>query len=299
MSDPVARRLEFRLDTGLTLVADAYGDPGAVPVLFLHGGGQTRHAWGGTARAVSEAGFHAITLDHRGHGESDWDPEGDYRLEAFVADLRGVLAALGRPGAPRSSAGPPYLVGASLGGLTAMLAEGTSHAPISRGVVMVDVTPRLEHRGVARILEFMAARPLGFASLEEVADAIAGYLPHRERPKDLAGLGKNLRRGADGRYRWHWDPKLMEIWNVEHVDPEEVERATRERLAAARGLRVPVLLVRGRMSDVVSEEVAREFLALVAHAEYVDLAAGHMVAGDKNDAFTDAVVSFLRRAPDT
>jgi pimeloyl-ACP methyl ester carboxylesterase len=286
MSDAVARRLEYRLDAGLTLVADAYGDPAGAAVLFLHGGGQTRHAWGGTARAVGDAGFHAITLDLRGHGESDWDPAGDYRLEAFVEDLRGVLAALSEL---------PYLVGASLGGLTAMLAEGTSSAPISRAVVLVDITPRIEHRGVARILEFMAARPEGFASLEEVADAVAGYLPHRERPKDLAGLGKNLRRGADGRYRWHWDPKLMQIWNVEHVNPEEVRRTTEERLVAARGLRVPVLLVRGRMSDVVSEEVAREFLALVPHAEYVDLATGHMVAGDKNDAFTESVVSFLRR----
>jgi pimeloyl-ACP methyl ester carboxylesterase len=286
MSDPAARRLEFRRGAGLMLVADAYGDPAGVPVLFLHGGGQTRHAWGGAARAVGDAGFHAISLDLRGHGESDWDPAGDYRLEAFVEDLRGVLAAL---------AEPPYLVGASLGGLTAMLAEGTSSAPISRAVVLVDITPRIEHRGVARILEFMAARPEGFASLEEVADAVAGYMPHRERPKDLAGLGKNLRRGADGRYRWHWDPKLMQIWNVEHVNPEEVRRTTEERLVAARGLRVPVLLVRGRMSDVVSEEVAREFLALVPHAEYVDLATGHMVAGDKNDAFTEAVVSFLRR----
>jgi pimeloyl-ACP methyl ester carboxylesterase len=286
MADPVARRLEFRLDTGLTLIADAYGDPEAVPVLFLHGGGQTRHGWSGAARAVADAGFHAITLDLRGHGESDWDPAGDYRPEAFVEDLGGVLVALGQR---------PYLVGASLGGLTAMVAEGTSSAPISRAVVLVDITPRLEHRGVARILGFMAARPEGFASLEEVADAVASYLPHRERPKDLAGLGKNLRRGADGRYRWHWDPKLMQIWNVDHVNREGVERTTGERLAAARGLRVPVLLVRGRMSDVVSEEVAREFLGLVPHAEYVDLATGHMVAGDKNDAFTDAVVSFLRK----
>jgi pimeloyl-ACP methyl ester carboxylesterase len=284
MTAPDPRRIEFRLDSGLTLVADAYGAPDAPIVLFLHGGGQTRHAWGGAARAVADAGFHALSLDHRGHGESDWDPGGDYRLEAFVADLRGVLAKL---------PSRPFLVGASLGGLAAMMVEGTAPVSVSRGVVLVDITPRLELRGVVRILDFMAARPEGFASLDEAADVIAEYLPHRRRPKDTAGLEKNLRRGADGRYRWHWDPKLMRVWNIEHVDPDEAKRTTEERLAAARGLKVPVLLVRGRTSDVVSEDVAREFLSLVPHARYTDLAAGHMVAGDRNDAFTGAVLSFL------
>jgi pimeloyl-ACP methyl ester carboxylesterase len=270
----------------MKLVADAYGDPSAPPVVFLHGGGQTRHAWGGTAGAVAEAGFFAVTLDHRGHGESDWDPAGHYRVDAFVADLRGVTARL---------PARPFLVGASLGGITALMAEGTSPEPASRGIVLVDVTPRLEPRGVLRILAFMSARPDGFASLDEAADVIAEYLPHRPRPKDLAGLEKNLRLGADGRYRWHWDPKLMETWNPERYDAEGGRRAVEAHLAAARRLRVPVLLVRGRSSDVVSEEVAREFLSVVPHAEYVDLAAGHMVAGDRNDAFTGAVLDFLLR----
>jgi pimeloyl-ACP methyl ester carboxylesterase len=72
-------------------------------------------------------------------------------------------------------------------------------------------------------------------------------------------------------------------------DPERLERA-------AATLRVPVLLVRGRMSDIVSEEGARAFLAIVPHAEFVDVSdAGHMVAGDRNDVFTDAVARFLLR----
>jgi pimeloyl-ACP methyl ester carboxylesterase len=286
MPAPGPRRVDYRVDAGLTLAADAYGDPSAPAVLFLHGGGQTRHAWGGAARAIAEAGFFTVSLDHRGHGESGWAPDGDYQIEAFVADLRSVLAEL---------PARPFLVGASLGGITAMLAEGTSPEPLSRGLVLVDVTPRLEVQGVMRVLGFMRARPDGFATLEEAADTIAEYLPHRRRPKDLRGLEKNLRRGADGRYRWHWDPKLMEAWNPAYLDPEEVRRSIEERRAAAGRLRVPVLLVRGRMSEVVSEEVTREFLALAPHAEYVDLATGHMVAGDSNDAFTEAVLGFLER----
>ncbi|MEO7331613.1 MAG: alpha/beta hydrolase [Minicystis sp.] len=280
------RQHRFTLPSGLTLVADAYGDPEAVPVLFLHGGGQTRHAWGGSAMAVAEAGFFALTLDHRGHGESDWAEDGDYRLEAFTEDLRGVVAQLGQR---------PFLVGASLGGSAAMMAEGLATAPLSRGVVLVDVTPRLEIVGIQRILGFMSARPEGFVSLAEAADFIAAYLPHRKRPSDLSGLEKNLRRGEDGRYRWHWDPRLMKIWSPDDFDPKVAQRMVEERLDAARRIEVPVLLVRGRMSDVVSEAGAKEFLAQVPHAEYVDLATGHMVAGDRNDAFSGAVLDFLKR----
>lgn len=279
-------RLTFDIE-GLRIAADAYGDPHAPPVLFLHGGGQTRHAWGGTAQALGDAGFYAVTMDHRGHGESDWHPRGEYGVDGFAHDMVGVVTALGRK---------PILVGASLGGIAALLGEARAPAPISRGIVLVDVTHRLELEGVKRILGFMAARPDGFASLDEVADFVAAYLPHRPRPKDVNGLAKNLRKGDDGRYRWHWDPALMNLWDPKRFDPEEGKRIVRERLEAIRHLRVPLMLVRGRMSDVVSESSARELLEALPSAEYVDLAdAGHMVAGDRNDAFTDAVKGFVTR----
>jgi len=281
------RRLSFDVASGVRIAADAYGDPSAPPVLFLHGGGQTRHAWGGTAQALGDAGFYAVTMDHRGHGESDWHPRGEYGVDGFVHDMVGVVAELGRP---------PILVGASLGGIAALLGEARSPQPISRGIVLVDVTHRLELEGVKRILGFMAARPEGFASPEEAADFVAAYLPHRPRPKDVTGLAKNLRVGADGRYRWHWDPQLMQLWNPARFDPEEGRRVVADRLDALRRLRVPLLLVRGRMSDVVSESSARELLEACPGAEYVNLAdAGHMVAGDRNDAFTGAVRDFVQR----
>jgi pimeloyl-ACP methyl ester carboxylesterase len=265
---------------GVDIVADAYGDPQAPAVVLLHGGGQTRHAWGSTARALGAAGWHALALDLRGHGDSDWDPRGDYSLDAFVDDLLAVVAALGRA---------PVLVGASLGGLASLLAAGEIAPRSFRAVVVVDVAPKTEPEGVERIVSFMGANPDGFASVEEAADAVARYLPHRPRPASLEGLRKNLRLRADGRYRWHWDPAFMhgERRVQASRDPDRLTRA-------ARGLRVPTLLVRGRMSDVVSEEGARHFIELVPHARYVDVSgAGHMVAGDENDAFTDAVIEFL------
>ena len=278
------RRVTFQTTPSLTVVGDAYGDVGAPPVVLLHGGGQTRHAWGATAAALGEQGFHAVSLDLRGHGDSDWAADGNYTVDALAEDLRVVATLLGRP---------PAVVGASLGGLTALIAAGEASPPVA-AVVLVDIAPRTQPEGVERIVNFMTGNPDGFHTLEEAADAIATYLPHRPRPKDLSGLQKNLRLGADGRYRWHWDPRMM--------SGERRINATQNmaRLeAAARALTVPTLLVRGRMSDVISEDDARHFLELAPHARYADVSgAGHMVAGDRNDAFTAAVVSFLLESID-
>jgi pimeloyl-ACP methyl ester carboxylesterase len=274
-------RLSLTGSGGLPLAADRWGDPDAPAVLFLHGGGQTRHAWAGTCRSLAAAGHCCVALDQRGHGESGWAPDGDYALDAFVADLEAVLVALARP---------PVVVGASLGGLATLLAAGESDDFRGRAVVLVDVAPRLEPEGTGRIIRFMTGRPDGFASLEEAADAVAAYTRQRAPRRDLESLKKNLRQSADGRWRWHWDPAFLGPGGPSAL-------LDRERLlAAARGLARPALLVRGRESDVLSEEGAAELVAALPDAELVDVSgAGHMVAGDRNDAFTRAVSDFVRR----
>ena len=273
----------FTIETGdgLTLVGDRRGDPSAVPVLFLHGGGQTRHSWSGAAGRVAAAGWQAVTVDARGHGESDW-AEGDYRLSSFAVDVIAVAAALDRP---------PVLVGASLGGLTAMLLEGELAPGTAAGVVLVDIIPEMEQAGADRIQAFMSDKVLeGFGSLEEVADAIAAYNPHRPRPDDLDGLRKNLRE-RDGRWYWHWDPDF--VGGTADFPPAEIMDT--ERLNAAVGaIEVPMLLVRGRMSDLVSRDGVTAFLERFPDVAFADVSgAGHMVAGDRNDAFTAAVMTFL------
>jgi pimeloyl-ACP methyl ester carboxylesterase len=273
-----SRPIAFRGAGGVALVGEARGRPEDPPVLLLHGGGQTRHAWGTTAVSLARSGFHVIALDHRGHGDSAWPDDGDYGLATFADDVRAVAAQLGRA---------PALVGASLGGLAGLLAEGEG-GPLLAALVLVDVAPRVEQDGVRRILAFMERGLDGFASLDEAAEAIAGYLPHRKRPRDLGGLARNLRQGDDGRWRWHWDPRFV---RRDEVDPAWSQERF---VAAARRLRLPTLVVRGRMSDVLSEDGVRELRTLVPHAAYVDVAgAAHMVAGDDNDAFAGAVIAFL------
>jgi len=272
---------------GNRLTADEAGDPGDSPVVLLHGGGQTRHSWGTTVGAVARKGWHAYAVDLRGHGEGDWAPDGDYTLDAFAGDVLEISDAFDTP---------PVLVGASLGGIASLAAIGEhTDQRVARALVLVDVAPRMEEQGRMRIGAFMMEHmDEGFASLDEVADAIQAYNPHRPRPSDLKGLQKNLRQGDDGRWYWHWDQAFIggrlgspDETRSSIVDPERLGDA-------ARALTVPTLLVRGRVSDLLSEEGAQELLEMVPHARLVDVAgAGHMVAGDRNDLFNDAVVQFL------
>jgi pimeloyl-ACP methyl ester carboxylesterase len=274
---------------GNRLVASEIGS-GDRPVLMLHGGGQTRHAWTRTARGLAEAGWRAVMLDQRGHGDSEWPSSAAYAFPDFGADA----AAVGRRLAEEHGGARPVAVGASLGGIASLLALAASPEPIFSGLVLVDIVPRMDPRGVDHIQGFMRARAAeGFASVDEAAEAVAAYLPHRPRPTNLDGLKKNLRQHPDGRWRWHWDPRFLDGPRSVSTDWERVEASL---LAAARSLSAPTLLVRGGSSELVTPEAAREFLALAPDAEFVDVAdARHMVAGDRNDAFAGAIRGFLER----
>lgn len=278
----------FAGSDGLRLAADVAGDPAAPPVLLLHGGGQTRHSWGGTMRDLAGRGWYVVSLDLRGHGDSDWAPDGDYRVDAFADDIATVADALGQP----------VLVGASLGGTSSLHALGRD-AALARALILVDIAPHLEVEGAKRIGRFMRQHlDDGFATLDEVADAIQTYNPYRPRPKNLDGLRKNVRQREDGRWYWHWDPAFVNggMGSDDETRAAMIAQRRNDLDEAARSLTIPTLLVRGRQSDLLSEDGARQFLDLVPHAEFADVAeAGHMVAGDRNDAFSRAVIDFLER----
>lgn len=273
-------RVVYRGFEGIKLVADVRGDPDAWPVLFLHGGGQTRHAWGTSAEIVASHGWRTITLDLRGHGESDWAPNDDYSFTAYGADCIAVIDQLPRP---------PVLAGASLGGVSAMLAEGTSDRVISCGLVLVDIAPKTNLKGIERIRDFMQSGVNGFDSLEDAAAAIAAYTPQRPRKFNPTGLMKVLRQ-RDGRWYWHWDPKVMGQGRTEVVAKQFQGLLD----VAFSNIHVPTMLVRGRLSDVVDQESVDDILARMPGVTIVEVeGAAHMIAGDQNGAFTDAVVKFL------
>lgn len=265
---------------GILLTADVWGSDSAPPLVLLHGGGQTRHAWGRTGPRLAALGWQVIAPDLRGHGESGWSADGGYDLDLYAEDVRALVAELG---------GRPLLIGASLGGLSALLAAGEAPEAAIRALVLVDVAHRPDPRGVRRITEFMRGRPDGFASVAEATAAVSAHLPHRVRSDNPEGIRNNLRPHGD-RWLWHWDPRMPAGFEGRMDPPGMAERL----LDAACHTDAPILLVRGGSSDVVRDDIAEQFCDRVPHARRVDVAdAGHMVVGDRNEHFLDAIVPFL------
>ena len=277
---PVEQALHrLPVSDGLSLAVETRGPDHGLPVVFAHGFGQSRHAWTRAAESLADRGWRTVTFDARGHGDSDRVEDGRYKLAQFVDDLLAVALSLDAP---------PVLVGASMGGLLGLVAAGETRPDPFRALVLVDITPRWETAGVERMLGFMRAHPQGFASLDEAAEEVAAYLPQRRRRKDRYELAQLLRRGADGRLRWHWDPAMLDTVACEG------ERHQQRLLNAARNIDVPTLLVSGGRSDIVSDATVKEFLDAVPHATHVQIPhAAHTLAGDDNAAFTAAIEPFL------
>lgn len=277
--------LKFQTEKDITIVADAYGNPTNAPIILLHGGGQTRNSWKKTGKILAAKGWYVIATDARGHGDSSWSKKAEYSFEYLRQDLVKIVQTLDQK---------PILIGASMGGICS-LAALHYHPNLAKGLILVDVSPRIEKKGADRIFAFMAAKPEGYNSLEEVAEAVRGYLPHRKNIGSLNGLKKNLRKLPNGNYGWHWDPAMLKVWQrkSDSVTNKETEIFLTNALIH---LTIPALLVRGGISDVVSLEIVEELKQIAPNLAFIDVAeAGHMVAGDSNHVFTNALIDFVEK----
>ena len=274
--------MHFKGQGGLKIAADVWGSDNKKLVILLHGGGQTRHAWGETGKKLAEAGYHSVALDLRGHGDSEWHSDADYTIKAYKEDLVSIIKEINKPAS---------LIGASLGGMASLLLAGDEvNSNLCTALIMVDIGIYPDPAGSDRIVSFMLSGEAGFESLEDVAKSISDYLPHRQKPKDLQGLKKNLRLKEDGKYYWHWDPRFIRrrpgLRDKGYFDLQ---------LKAAQKVVVPTLLMRGALSDVVTMEDVEYFLSVIGHAKFVEIEkAAHMIAGDRNDGFAEEAIKFLR-----
>ncbi|MFQ5515838.1 MAG: alpha/beta fold hydrolase [Myxococcota bacterium] len=258
-----------------------WGHAGLPAVLCLHGGGQTAYMYEELGAALADR-YHVLAIDLPHHGDSD--PLDEYGPRTYSETLPPVFAAFGL--------GTAVLVGASMGGLTSIFL-GAGRPDLVRAVVLIDVGHRLEEEGVRKILAFLSAHE-SFASLEEAADVIAGYLPFRRRPPDPGRLTRNMRQRPDG--RWEWKHGLQ----IRMGGPEGEARMRNWREtfsgaeAAAGKLRCPVLVLRGARSDVLSDEGAEAITALIpgARLELIE-EAGHLAAGDNPHSTLALISSFL------
>jgi pimeloyl-ACP methyl ester carboxylesterase len=284
---PTGGRSGFALVDGRQVHYLTWGRPSAPPVVCLHGGGQTAYMFENLGAALRDR-YWVVAPDLPGHGDSD-PVEGEITAHAaFARSLEPVLAEFG--------IGRAAFVGASLGGMTS-ISYADTHPDDVACISLIDVGHKLEQEGVRKIVDFMTEHD-SFGSLEEAADAIAGYLPQRRAPR-IESLTRNLRQRPDGRWEWkHAVGRRMRERRAEtgdHTHPadrlDEVMAGVDE---AASRLRCPVLVLRGAQSDVLSSSGAEEVAALIpdARLEVVEQA-GHLAAGDNPHSTTGRIEAFL------
>ena len=260
-----------------------------VPMLLLHGFGNEAHIWDDFAPIVAPH-YRVVALDHRGHGQSDWDPEGRYQIDYLVDDVEAVTAALG--------IGRLVLVAHSLGGRVATI-FAERHPERIAGLVLVDIGPEVDARGSMRIRQDVEAnlQPT-FTSVVEYARALSLSYP-AATPDALRRMALHgLRTRSDGRFELVMDPALRGITagRSGNAEAEQQEQLLQKRMwDALAALPCPVLVVRGAASDILSPETADRMvddvlkqgrLAVVAQA-------GHSVMTDNPRGFNDAVASFV------
>jgi pimeloyl-ACP methyl ester carboxylesterase len=255
--------------------------PAAAPVvLALHGGGQTSYMFEELGSALRDS-FHVLAPDLPGHGESTslGDPS-EFSRESLAETVPPLLDEFGT--------GPVTIVGASLGGIIALTLAASCPERVG-AIVLIDVGHRLEEGGVRRILEFMQ-RYESFASLEEASDAVAEFMPHRPKA-DPERLRRNLRQRADGRWTWKHNLGQVSAERMDEVDWHDILEGLKDDAAK---VRVPVLVLRGAKSDVLSSDGASEIAGVLADARLVEVNnAGHLAAGDNPASTVSLVRDFL------
>jgi non-heme chloroperoxidase len=266
----------------LELAGSAYGDPVAPPVLFFHGGGQSRNAWLSSARTVAAAGYYGISFDLRGHGESDWAKDGDYLLDAFGRDVEQLLYQFDRP---------VTLVGASRGGQSALVG-GARHPERVRLIMLADVAPDMRDDGVDGIRAFFEEGGSGFTTLDCAADSLARHLD-QPRMADANKLARSMRKDETGRWHWRWDP---ETGRREFLHPPSENESL---LAAAAQASSPLVLVRAELSHLITDAGVEKFKKLAPQLEVVTApGVGHMFTADRNDGFAAQLLDWLARTPE-
>lgn len=263
---------------GIVLVGDELGQHGDPLVLMLHGGGQSRVSWRRAGRQLSEEGYHVVALDTRGHGESDWAPDGDYAFTRYAADLAAVIREIGQPA---------VVVGASHGGLSALVAA-SAYPELFRALVLADVTPWLDEEHADSMRDSLREAAKGFANVDEAArmvDRFRGTTPRAS----TKGLRAHMRRGSDGRLYWRWDPRFIDDNFVRHAGEGGYL------VEAARALKLPVLLMHAQLSNIVDLSQIDAFRGAVPSLRVAQVdGIGHMAEGDDNIAYLPALTEFLK-----
>jgi pimeloyl-ACP methyl ester carboxylesterase len=251
---------------------------GGPPILFLHGGGLNAHTWDVVCLMLHDR-YHCIALDQRGHGDSEWSPVADYAVETQLADVEGFIKHLRLEN--------PVLVGQSMGGLNS-IAYAIRHSLEMRGLVVVDVGPEINPAGTQRIREFASTPELD--SPEAFLERAVKFNPLRSPAVLKRSLYYNLRQTPTGKWALKHDQRRG---SEEYT---RIATAQRDRLAPQiPRINCPTLIIRGALSDVLTDEVADKFARSLPKGRWVRVAnAGHNVQGDNPAGMLEVLLPFLR-----
>ena len=257
-----------------------WGDPDNPQMLLLHGFAQTCHSWDFVALSLCDR-FHVIALDQRGHGDSDWTPDGDYSPEAHQRDIRAIVEALGLNSF--------VLMGLSMGGRNAFT-YAANHPEKIRALVIVDAAPENQRAGTENIRQFVQQED-EMDSIEDFVERVRKYNPRRSIEQLRGSLIHNLKQLPNGKWTWKYDKLLRSPRRRMGSNTDTTQRLW----GYVESLKCPALVVRGGASDVVALKTAENMQRRIPNGRLATVeGADHLVMGDNPAGFEKAVTEFLR-----
>ena len=245
-------------------------------MLLLHGGAQTAHSWDFFALSM-RADYHVVSLDQRGHGDSDWSEEGAYSTADHVGDINRFTDAIGFDNF--------VLVGLSMGGRNSFTFAAAYPNKV-RELIICDVGPEIMVEGSRHIQEFMEGT-YEFESFDWLVQRVQKYNPRRPENQIRGSLINNLKKQADGQWTWKHDRRRG-------IRRDRGGEITEEAWNSVRGIKCPTLVVRGQESNIFSPKTAQQMLDAIPESKLVEIPkAGHLVQGDNPVEFEKAARGFL------
>jgi pimeloyl-ACP methyl ester carboxylesterase len=274
---PVSRHA----DVGIRLHYLDWGNEEQPCMLCVHGSAQNAHMWDFTALAFCDR-YHIVALDQRGHGDSDWAPNGEYDRTSYVGDLEKFVDTLGVERI--------VLMGLSMGGSNS-IAYAATHPERVGALVVVDVGPEAAGTGERAANDFVTQRDV-LDTYEEFVQRVIKYSQFRPEWHVRSTLRHSLKQLPDGRWTWKYDPVLRDP--TRRAQRQSARQDPETRWALWERIACPTLIVRGQQSNMLSGDVADKMVERNGNSRLIEIAnAGHRVPGDNPPAFEKAVRSFL------